>query len=196
MDNKIHCNQGSNNKGPQILVLRKLSCTLTSSFRQIRLNDILWMLWVPIWGAYKIAETSLNAVSNDSCYQDYHMTVWLWAIFPPSMWQRCNGTSVCRHCNCFSSSLKLDHLFPPESDVSHLQWFSHRWDWFHLIWSDCDCSKWVQVCNTWLWLTNMNTKCYLLVNSSIVPSVSCAKSHLLCKLCQCCQHCNAYTPFS
>lgn len=41
-----------------------------------------------------------------------------------------------RHCNCFASILKLDHLFQPESGVPCLQWFSYRSDRFHLIWSD------------------------------------------------------------
>lgn len=77
------------------LLPRVLCCNRFPFGRQARLEGILWTLWVAVPGAHLIAETSLNTVSNNYFYRHHQVTVWLWAIFPPSMWQGCNGTSVC-----------------------------------------------------------------------------------------------------
>lgn len=127
----------------------------------------LWTLWVALAGAHLLAETSLNTVSNNYFYQHHQVTVWLWAIFPPSMWQGCNGTSVLhlRHCNILSWSLKSLHVFsrsqtPPPTPLPPP--FPMSPDSFPHGGKDCLWFNWavveVKVKHTpWLWLTSMNT---------------------------------------
>lgn len=118
------------------------------------------------------------------CYRHHQVTVWLWAIFPLWMWKGCKGISV----NIWDSVI--------------VSWNSFCSKWFFLsgmIWLDSDCNKWAAVRRTCCSLTDVNAKSYMCwreICSSGVASASRAKSHLLVKLCQCCQHCNSSPPFS
>lgn len=131
-----------------------------------------------------IAETSLNAVSNNYFYQHHQVTVWLWAIFPPSMWQGCNGTSVCIWDIVTVCPRVWSHfMFQPESDLRYF--LTHRTDFIWFNWTFVKVKEWKS--NTTLALADQYEYLMQCVQEGVMncstgaSEKSCAKSHLLCK---------------
>lgn len=65
------------------------------------------------WGAYTVAEISVNAVNDNSYDWDYRVI-----DFEQYSHLQCDRDAVAHHCSCFSLDLKLDMSFDSGSDVS------------------------------------------------------------------------------
>lgn len=156
--------------------------------------------WVALPGAHLLAETSLNTVSNNF-YQHHQVTVWLWAIFPPSMWQGCNGTSVCIwDIVIFCPRVWSHFMFQPESDFPpRLEVLLDRPERFPLMQLGRR-SKGVKVKHT-VALADQYEYLMLCVqegvmNCSTGASDKAVQKAIYCvNLCQCCQHWSTYLPF-
>lgn len=86
-------------------------------------------------------------------------------------------------CFVFSLYFKEISCFSQSQMFHILRYCLLGWDRFQLIWLNCECNKWVQVHSSWLWLTNMDTKCCVQEEKALNISILAVQKAIYCVNC-------------